>query len=105
MTDIVGHCPHCGAPIYGPPNWQGVFPPPPAYTCDCRNKVIGAGFLRCEHCHCREEYMGSASMIPHRICCKCGDRQSAGYSLDYITGGPLTMTDIELPGESGYTSK
>ena len=32
---IVGHCPHCGAPIYAPSMWFGVTPPPSTHTCAC----------------------------------------------------------------------
>jgi hypothetical protein len=32
---IVGHCPHCGAPIYSPTVWHGVIPPAVIYSCNC----------------------------------------------------------------------
>ncbi|MCK9596563.1 hypothetical protein M0R19_05225 [Candidatus Pacearchaeota archaeon] len=32
---IVGSCPHCGAPIYSPGVWHGVCPPPSIKTCMC----------------------------------------------------------------------
>lgn len=31
----VGSCPKCGAPIYSPSMWHGIYPPPPIYTCVC----------------------------------------------------------------------
>jgi len=33
MHTIVGQCPKCGAPIYVPTSWWGIFPPPPIYSC------------------------------------------------------------------------
>ncbi len=35
MFTTVGHCPHCGAPIYAPTFWMGVTPSPSQYTCAC----------------------------------------------------------------------
>ncbi len=32
---VVGHCPHCGAPIYSPSSWHGVVPPPATHSCAC----------------------------------------------------------------------
>ncbi len=38
-TGIVGHCPKCGAPIFGELNPRVVGPcMQPRYTCTCRNK-------------------------------------------------------------------
>ncbi len=35
--DIIGHCPKCGAPIYGPKQWlSDKGTPPVQYTCTCR---------------------------------------------------------------------
>ena len=34
--DIVGHCPYCGAPIYGPK--QVVGEPEIRYSCECRKR-------------------------------------------------------------------
>jgi len=36
MFTVVGHCPHCGAPIYTSGVWMGVTPPPNYYSCNCR---------------------------------------------------------------------
>jgi hypothetical protein len=33
---VVGHCPHCGSPIYAPDAWWGVTPPPSTPSCLCR---------------------------------------------------------------------
>jgi len=35
---VIGHCPTCGAPIYGPMAWMGVTPPPPQYSCGCAHQ-------------------------------------------------------------------
>ncbi len=39
--NIVGHCPHCGAPIYSPASWASGTSLPPSihFTCDCRIRV------------------------------------------------------------------
>lgn len=29
----IGKCPVCGAPIWAPFEWYGVYPPPPMYSC------------------------------------------------------------------------
>ena len=34
--EIVGHCPHCGAPIYASPDGTSSNPPENVYTCMCR---------------------------------------------------------------------
>lgn len=31
----VGHCPHCGAPIYAESPYFSILPPPNIYTCSC----------------------------------------------------------------------
>lgn len=35
MNTVVGHCPHCGAPVYAPTIWHGVTPPPSTPSCGC----------------------------------------------------------------------
>jgi len=37
MYSTIGSCPKCGAPIYTYGVWNGVQPPPPLYSCNCRN--------------------------------------------------------------------
>ena len=39
MHAIVGHCPHCGSPIYAQSPWWGVVPPPSIPSCDCVPKT------------------------------------------------------------------
>ena len=44
MYNIVGHCPHCGAPIYvHEPNRESTavetFPPKSIYSCECRFNI------------------------------------------------------------------
>lgn len=38
MWTQIGACPQCGAPIYVPTMWHGIYPPPPMYSCDCAGK-------------------------------------------------------------------
>lgn len=35
MHTIVGHCPHCGAPVYAPTVWNSILPPPSTPSCGC----------------------------------------------------------------------
>lgn len=35
--NVVSNCPSCGAPIYVPGVWGGITPPPPTFTCVCKN--------------------------------------------------------------------
>ena len=40
---IVGHCPHCGAPVWGPINWMGELPPAVYHACECRHLSAAMG--------------------------------------------------------------
>jgi len=42
FKEIVGHCPHCGAPIYGQTLLEGAEQPTVTYSCRCwhRSGVI-----------------------------------------------------------------
>lgn len=33
--NIVGKCPHCGAPVYAESSWWGIIPPPSHPSCGC----------------------------------------------------------------------
>lgn len=39
MYNSIGNCPHCGAPIYVQSPWWAVTPPPPVYSCDCKQDM------------------------------------------------------------------
>lgn len=36
-----GWCPSCGAPIWMPMVWFGIYPPPPQYSCNCHQRAVG----------------------------------------------------------------
>jgi hypothetical protein len=40
MMTVVGSCPKCGAPVYGPAAWMGITPPPSTPSCACSTGVI-----------------------------------------------------------------
>ncbi len=74
----VSSCPSCGAPIYGPKDWDKAGQPPVYYSCSCRHMI---NYMKHEHCYCRESNFGTGGIT--RICCKCGHQEPQG-SLPWV---------------------
>ena len=61
---IVGNCPKCGAPIYGPDSWGGSRPPV-TYSCECR--LMAAPPRTHQYCFCINDTAGTRCCLRGRV--------------------------------------